>query len=134
MARKRSRKALIKSLDTEFSRYIRTRNAKNDLVECFTCGKKDNWNNMDAGHFMSRRHYSTRWDETNVQVQCKACNVFRHGEQYRFGIELDKHFGEGTAQELIQRSHQLEKFSTNDLEALLEKYKELNLNSSCRTV
>jgi hypothetical protein len=132
MARKVSKKNLIKRLDSEFSKYIRTRGG--EIAECFTCGKKDHWKNMDAGHFQSRRHYSTRWDETNVQVQCKSCNVFRQGEQYKFGLNLDGRFGDGTAERLEIKSKHLEKFSTTDLEELLDKYKKLNLLSSCRTV
>jgi hypothetical protein len=74
---------------------------------------------------MSRRHYSTRWDETNCQVQCAGCNVFRYGEQYKFSIGLDQKFGEGTADEMLQRSKQIIKLSTEELEELINKYKML---------
>lgn len=119
----KSRKKLVEKADKVFSEYIRRRNANHaGVVTCFTCGKQDEWKRMDAGHFMSRKHYSTRWDEENVQVQCKGCNIFRAGEQFLFSIQLDRKYGSGKAEELLQKSRSLLKLSTPDLEALIELY------------
>ena len=119
MPRKPSRKTLIKKLDTIFSEYIRRRYAKNDIAECVTCGKKDHWKKLQAGHFMSRKHYATRWDEDNVEVQCNACNVFRYGEQYLFA----KHLGQEKADMLLAKSREIVKFSDADIIEMIEKYK-----------
>lgn len=118
MLKKPSRKTLVKKLDTIFSIYIRRRYAKNDISECVTCGKRDHWKKMQAGHFMSRKHYATRWDEENVQVQCSSCNVFRSGEQYLFS----KYLGEDKADALLIKSRSIEKFSDVDLIDLIELY------------
>ena len=100
MAKKPTRKNIIKKLDTIFSIYIRRRFAKNEIAECFTCNKIAHYKTggMQCGHFHSRKHLSTRFDEINCQVQCSACNVFRYGEQYIFSLNLDAHYGEGTAE------------------------------------
>ena len=50
---------------------------------------------------MSRKSYATRWDETNCQVQCVKCNMFEQGMSYVFGLNLNKQFGEGTAEALL---------------------------------
>lgn len=121
---KPSRKTLVKKLDTVFSEYIRRRYAKNDIAVCVTCGKKDHWKKLQAGHFMSRKHYSTRWDERNVEVQCNACNVFRYGEQYKFSIYLGKELSD----ELYLKSHQTVKFSNVDLQEMIDVYKEKLIN------
>ena len=121
---KPSRKTLVKKLDAVFSEYIRRRYAKNDIAECVTCGKKDHWKKLQAGHFMSRKHYSTRWDEQNVQVQCNACNVFRYGEQYKFSLYLGKELSD----ELYLKSHQTVKFSNIDLQDMIDVYKEKLMN------
>ena len=66
--RKVSRKSLVKKLDAIFSEYIRLRKAnKQGIVTCYTCGKKAYWKGqgMQNGHFMSRKSYSTRWEELN---------------------------------------------------------------------
>ena len=125
MAKKLTRSKVVKKLDTVFSQYVRLRDSINEISTCFTCGKEDHWKKLQNGHFMSRRHYSTRWDETNCQVQCAGCNVFRYGEQYKFSIGLDQKFGEGTADEMLQRSKQIIKLSTEELEELINKYKML---------
>lgn len=121
MAKKKpSRSHLVKKLDTVFSQYIRRRYAKNDIAECVTCGKRDHWKKMDAGHFMSRKHYSTRWDEDNVQVQCKSCNLYNQGEQYKYSIFL----GDQKSEELYMKSKQTVKISNFELEELIEIYQQ----------
>lgn len=122
MARKLTRKGLIKKLDQVFSEFIRTRTAdKNGIVSCVTCGKKDHWKAMDCGHFVSRKHYATRWHEDNCAVQCKSCNVFRYGEQYKFSLYL----GASKSEELYQLSKQTAKYMDQDLIELIEKYKSI---------
>lgn len=126
MPRKKTRSQVVKKLDTIFSEYIRLRYAKDGIVECFTCGKQAHWkDNMQAGHFQSRKHYATRWDEINVQVQCKHCNVYKYGEQFMFGKKLDAKYGEGTAEGLHIKAKNLTKLSTKDLEMLIIHYKDL---------
>ena len=128
MPKKKSRKSLIKKLDTVFSQYIRRRFAVNEVAKCVTCGKEAHWKELQAGHFMSRKHYSTRWEETNVQVQCSGCNVFRYGEQYKFGIYLEQVYEKGTAEELQAKSREITKFSDYRLLELIEYYNELLTN------
>ena len=128
-----TRSKIVKKLDKVFSQYIRLRNADSmGVAECVTCGKRDHWKKQQCGHFQSRKHYTTRWDEVNCQVQCAGCNVFKYGEQYKFGIYLDQHFGEGTAEGLLQKSRQTIKYSNIELLAMIERYefeiKELHSN------
>jgi len=124
MAKKLTRSKLVKKLDTIFSQYIRQKNSIDEIATCFTCGKSDHWKKLQNGHFQSRRHYSTRWDETNCQVQCAGCNVFKYGEQYIFGNKLDQKFGEGTSRRLHIKGKQIVKLSDSDLEDLIKRYKD----------
>jgi len=119
MPKKPSRKLLVKKLDSIFSEYIRRRYARNEIATCVTCGKKDHWKKLQAGHFMSRKHYATRWDEDNVEVQCSACNVFRYGEQYLFA----KYLGEEKADKLLAKSRETVKFSDPELQDMIDIYK-----------
>lgn len=123
-AKKPKRKTLVKKLDTIFSIYIRRRNSVDDISECITCGKKDHWKRLQNGHFMSRKHLITRWDEDNCQVQCAGCNVFKYGEQYKFSVWLDSNIGEGTADWLLQKSRGIYKISDFELINLIEIYTE----------
>ena len=69
---------------------------------------------------MSRKHYATRWDENNVKVQCKKCNMYGEGEQYKFSLYL----GTELSQQLLLKSRKIVKFSNNDLVDMIIKYKE----------
>jgi hypothetical protein len=120
MAKKPSRKTIITKLDSIFSQYIRLRYSKNEIAECVTCGKQDHWKKLQAGHFISRKHYATRYDEDNVQVQCSGCNVFRYGEQYLFS----KYLGADLSEELLMKSRKIKKFTDSELLDMIELYNE----------
>jgi hypothetical protein len=123
MAKKKlTRSKLVKKLDAVFSQYIRQSNSVNEIATCFTCGKEDHRKKLQNGHFQSRRHYATRWDETNCQVQCAGCNVFRFGEQFIFSQNLDNKFGEGTARGLHIQAQQTIKFADFELEEMINHY------------
>ena len=118
-----TRKKLIQRLDKVFSQWVRRKDADHrGYVECWTCGKVLPWSRVDAGHFQSRAKFSTRWDEMNVKPQCKGCNGFRSGEQFKFARKLDAVYGDGTAEEIERISNQTRKYSVEELEALIDVY------------
>ena len=123
---KKSISKLKKELDKWFSLYIRLREASDTgAAVCFTCGKVAYFSTLQNGHFQSRRFMATRFDEENCQVQCVACNMFRSGEQYKFGLALDSKYGEGTAEELEQISRSILKISRVEYEEKISYYKSL---------
>ena len=126
MSKKISRTTLVKKLDAVFSIYIRNRYAVNEIAECYTCGKKDHYKKLQAGHFASRRHYSTRWNEYNVQVQCYGCNIANQGMQFQFGKNLCSQYGDNFADDLMIESKQIRKFTDVELQELIEHYTQLN--------
>jgi len=117
---------LKKELDKIFSIFIRLRWATNEgLCQCVTCGKVSHYKKMQCGHFQSRRHHATRWNEQNCAAQCISCNCFQQGQQYRFSLYLDGKYGEGTAQELEYLAKQITKISRSDYEENISYYKDL---------
>ena len=120
-AKKPTRTKLVKKLDVVFSKYIRLSNSdKNGYCTCVTCGNKFYWKEIQAGHFMSRKHYSTRWDENNVKPQCVRCNVYRAGEQYKFSLYL----GNNLSEELYIKSKEIRKFTSLELEEMYNDFNE----------
>jgi hypothetical protein len=123
-SKKPSRSKLVKLADKVFSEFIRRRNANElGITECFTCGKIDHWKKLQCGHFQSRKHYNTRWNETNCQVQCAGCNVFRYGEQYKFGLYLNKKFGGNISEKLMQDARKIIKLSNFEIQEIIDHYK-----------
>ena len=120
-AKKPTRSKLVKKLDTVFSQYIRRSNADNNgYCTCITCNKTFHWKEIQAGHFMSRKHYSIRWDERNVKPQCVACNVYRAGEQYKYSLFL----GKEVSNVLYLQSKEIVKFTNYELEDMINDYSE----------
>ena len=118
---------LKKELDKWFSLYIRLREANEyGMIQCFTCGIVRGYKDgMQNGHFQSRKHLATRFDEENCQVQCIKCNMFSQGEQFKFGIHLDSKYGEGKAEELEFLARTTLKISRVEYEEQISYYKTL---------
>ena len=119
MKSKKPKSKLVKELDVLFSQYIRLSNSIDGFCNCVTCGRVYEWKKIQAGHFISRQHYSVRWDERNVKPQCYGCNVMQQGRQYEFS----KYLGEELSNELYLLSKQTRKFTENELEEMIQDYK-----------
>jgi len=105
---KKGKRTTLQALDRKlwkiFSQYIRKRDCPNGYGTCVTCGKLKPYAEMDAGHFIGRRHKATKFDERNVAVQCRYCNRFNSGESWAFGQWIDQKYGAGTAETLYNLS------------------------------
>jgi hypothetical protein len=50
--------------------------------------------------------------------------MFSQGEQYEYSKFLDKTYGEGTADSLVEKARELVKFSQYELEEMVEHYQQ----------
>ena len=76
-------------LDKEFSLYIRLRDCMpGGAFRCISCGQIKPFDQADCGHYFSRVHLATRFDEKNCHAECRHCNRFRadHLEGYRTNL------------------------------------------------
>ncbi len=112
-------KGLIIKADLWFSRYIRLR----DKGVCITCGKKDDIKKMDCGHYISRQHKATRWDEQNCACQCPSDNRFHEGVKDVFALKLIEKYGDNHLQNLNDRKNLITKLTPEYLERIIEIYK-----------
>lgn len=123
MKKKTDRKKLIEKLDKIFSLYIRFR----DNGVCYTCGKRGDIKNMQAGHYVSRSCYALRWDETNVHCQCYSCNVCKHGDLITYRERLIEDYGDATVEQIEAQRHDTVKWTIDELQELYDYYqKELD--------
>ena len=91
---KKTYQQLINLLDKEVSIYVRNKAAVNGWCFCYTCGAPHPVSEIDAGHYISRRYYATRYDLDNVRPQCPGCNKYRGGEPVKFRMRLVEEIGE----------------------------------------
>lgn len=108
-----------------FSEYIRLRDAnEHGYCICCTSGQYVHWKDCDAGHFISRRHMATKYHEKNVHAQGRFQNRFNQGEQYEYGIFIDRKYGNGTAEMLVQKSRMPCKIGQFEIDQMAKYYSE----------
>jgi 5-methylcytosine-specific restriction endonuclease McrA len=91
-----------KKLDRLVSIWIRRQYTDVDgITHCCTCGKRDHWENMDAGHFIPRAHMATRYDFRNINAQCKECNQINGGEYEKHAQYIEKTQGVEAVRKLL---------------------------------
>ena len=110
--------SLKKKLDAVFSRFIRIR----DKGVCFTCGIQKDIKEMQAGHYISRSHNNTRYDEQNVHCQCVGCNIFKSGNMPAYALKLMEVYGPNILGVLEAKRRSIKQWTKDELKALIEKY------------
>lgn len=114
-----------KKLDEVFSQYIRLKYADNNgFCKCISCGKMFHWTRIQNGHYMSRTHLSTRFDENNCRPQCVACNIFKSGniQMYRRGL-IEQIGSEMVDAVEVKAVSTITKLSSKDYEEMYHHYK-----------
>lgn len=113
-------------LDKEFSMYIRLRDSQVfdfRAFRCISCGQIKPFNKADCGHYFSRSHLATRFDELNCWAECSYCNRFKadHLEGYR--TNLIRKIGKERFDMLKVKATSTSKISDFEYEQLIKYYK-----------
>jgi len=120
----KTRRDYIKELDTVFAAYIRYRDKDKP---CICCGKplgsSPTGGGYDCGHFISRRHLTTRWDENNCHAQRKHCNRYLSGNYQGFREGLIERIGLETVENLEMAKYHDVNISTDWIKAQIAVYK-----------
>jgi len=87
---------------------------------CCTCGKIDEWKNMQAGHY--RHKDCLDFNLKNIHCQCSRCNKWLTGNSKKYAIYLEKRYGFGIIQELDHLADQIKIFKVPELENLAKDY------------
>jgi hypothetical protein len=136
-------KTLEQKATEAMSRYIRLRDAieynskfpeditgtqpEKLLVACCTCGDIKKWTRMDAGHFISkgsRGKSGVRFDERNINTQCKTCNGFLQGNTLVYLDFMLKKYGEKVVKELRKKDLIKKQITPLEYRAMIKYYKE----------
>lgn len=114
-------------LDKEFSLFIRLRDCMpNGYFKCISCGQIKPFGQADCGHFHSRRHLSTRFDEDNAHAECRACNRFSADHLINYEKNLIAKIGQQKFDLLKVKADGTSKMSDFEYEQLIKYYKALN--------
>ena len=86
---------------------------------CITSGKRIHFKQIDAGHYMSRRHHSTVFMSDNCWPQSKKNNYHDSGDPVAYRMSLNKKIGQSRVQQIEKTAHQVQKQFTKEELALL---------------
>lgn len=137
--KKPTKSKLKKKADAIFSTYIRTRDSDGYVEtneglsilagKCCTCPKRNAISRMDNGHFITRACLPLRYDEQNAALQCKNCNGFHSGEQYKFGKYIVDRWGSEELDRLLEMEAEWKKepsqfkMRLSDYQDIIDTYK-----------
>ena len=110
-----------------FNAYIRQRDSEDGYFTCISCGQVKAIDLMDAGHYVPVKGSSAlRFDEYNVNGECKSCNGFDQFHLIGYRRNLIDKVGERKVKELEQQHRLIKKWSRYELQAIIEYYGEIN--------
>ena len=109
----------VKLAQQVFNKYIRLRDAGN---VCISCSKKPLKTN--AGHFYNaNNHWSVRFDERNVHLQCEHCNTYLSGNLIYYRENLLTKIGIEEFENLSAEAMKTRKFTIEELKEIISTYK-----------
>lgn len=112
------------TLDRIFSEFIRIRDSDtNGIIRCISCGKIVAWKESDCGHYINRKHNSTRYDEKNCNAQCRSCNRFDEGNIQGYRKGLIAKYGEYAVKILEMKKYNTCKMGQLEINVLGDEYK-----------
>ena len=128
-ARKKVKKKSVKKIslkkekekaDKIMSIYIRLRDClkttnTTELGKCYTCGNTFHFDDLQNGHFESRRFNSTRFDENDCRIQCYSCNVCLNGNYIEYTKRLINEIGQDGVNRLHDKARTNKRFKAVDM-------------------
>ena len=111
-------------LDRIFSKYIRLRDSSNGVFRCISCGRILPIEKADCGHFFSRTHMATRWNEDNCHAECSWCNRMRSDHLIGYQENLIRKIGKARFDKLLWLHNTTKQYSDFEKQELIKLYKE----------
>lgn len=106
-----------------FNAYIRKRDSEDGYFTCISCGQTKTTDLMDAGHYVPVKGSSAlRFDEYNVNGECKSCNGFDQFHLIGYRRNLIDKVGERKVMELEYQHRLIKKWTRTELNEIIEKY------------
>ena len=115
---------LVKKLDKVFSQYIRLRDVMpSGFFKCISCGKIKPFDDADCGHYHSRTHMATRFEEDNCHCECRFCNRMSADHLIGYRDNLITKIGFSRVERLNVLAHSQKHWLDCELEEKIEYYK-----------
>ena len=121
--RKRGEPNYVADMDKVFQYYIRLRDSMpGGYCRCISCGKLKPFDQIQAGHFWSRKHMSVRWSENNVHGECVYCNIYNGDHLMGYRENLIKKIGQKAVDLLDVEHNMVRKWSDFEIVEMIKHY------------
>ena len=123
---KQSLPALTKKAQEVFNKYIRKRD---EHEPCISCGR--HMDNYDAGHYVPVKGGSyLRFNEWNVNKECKSCNGFDQFHLIGYRKRLIDKIGQDAVTWLEDNRRTLKKWTREELKLIIKSYADKTNNDN----
>lgn len=110
----------VKIAQTAFNAYIRERDKGQRCISCGKVPKK-----INAGHyFNANNHWSVRFDERNVHLQCEYCNTYLSANLLLYTPAIMAKLGREQFEDLCIEARKTRKFTIEELKEITATYKQ----------
>lgn len=96
----------------------------NGGANCISCGVYHEYGEMDGGHFIPITSSATRYNEININAQCRKCNRYLRGNVRHYYKAMLMKYGEQAVEELEAQEFLTKKWTVDELEQIIEDAKE----------
>lgn len=115
--------SLVEDADVWFSKFIRLYYAnEKGQVECYTSGRKYHWTQIQCGHYISRKHFATRWLPENCRPQSEYDNCHLNGNLEVFKEKLEAE-DKGIVTWLEEQARQISKPTRDEMKQIIVEYR-----------
>jgi hypothetical protein len=91
--------------------------------ECHACSIPIEPKYSQCGHFVGRTKGPTRYSLRNLAPLCKVCNMYTPHHVWNLGKSLNKIWGEGNTEEMLELSSKHLKMNNNDRRMIYDVFK-----------
>lgn len=110
-------------LDKVFSEYIRLRDTNEDgMFTCISCNRILPYEMADCGHYINKKHMSTRFSEKNCNAQCRSCNRYDEGNMQGYRRGLIAKYGDTVVVMLESMKNKMNKISEFEYMKMIDHY------------
>jgi len=119
----RSKAAAKRAAQNVINKYCRMRDSYgNGGAHCISCGEWTAYDESDGGHFIPTTSSAIRFDERNINLQCRRCNRFMHGNPRHYYKGMLKKYGQKVVDELESREFESKRWSAEELKEIRDYY------------
>lgn len=116
--------SLTAKLDKVFSEYIRLQDIQVKVPSSLVSRNRIlPYDQADCGHYINRKHMSTRFSEKNCNAQCRSCNRFDEGNIQGYRRGLVAKYGESAVVMLESMKNQINKISEFEYNTMIDHYR-----------